>query len=236
MSRGAVRARAVVALSRWGALALCACHPPSPEPAAPVPRTAPVSTMTAAPRVAPAPEPPLLDAFPSPAGEPRFSRVVSKRLRLSIPLPNRGGWEMAREKSVFLILDHAATSSRLLVSVWREDDLMNRELCEARARLLRDLPKRGSVLSSRLVDVPKGFDTRIDVGFDVEHEGEPLYGWALAFGGLARECFAFVFTTVATGDEAERIIGDRLAVMQTLSLEGIERRFDDGVERESPAP
>lgn len=224
--------------SSWAAalfvVGLAGC---GPEPPAAPPRTPHVSTRAAAPRVAPAPEPPLLDAFPSPAGEPRYSRVVSKRLRLSIPLPNRGGWEMSRETSVFLILEHAATSSRLLVGIWREDELMNRQRCEARARLLRDLPKRGvGVLSSRLVDVPKGFDTQVDVGFDVEGEGEPLHGWAMAFGGLARECFAFIFTTVATGDEAERIIGDRLAVMQTLSLEGIERRLENAVGRELPVP
>lgn len=175
-------------------------------------------------RQPPPPSTPLLDAFPSPQGEPKFKRVLSKRLKLSIPLPNRSGWVMKREKSSFLVLEHAATSSTLLVGLWREDTMMNRQRCEQQARLLRELPRRdGEVLSTVDVHVPAGFDTRIDVGFVATGE-QPLAGWALAFGGLARECFAFVFTTTAAGDDAERIVGDRLAVMQTLALEGLERR------------
>jgi hypothetical protein len=205
-----------------------------PSPAAnPIPAPPPVQVMTTEPRVAPAPEPPALDAFPAPEGEPRYKRVLSKRLRLSIPLPNRSGWKMKREKSSFLILDHASTASRLLVSIWRENELMNRDTCEERARWLRELPKRsGETLSSRGVKVPPGFDTEVDVGFASEGEGAPIDGWVLAFGGRARECFAFIYTTTSSGDGAEQVVGDRLAVMQTLTLEGIERRTGIGIGRE----
>ena len=156
-------------------------------------------------------------------------------MRLSIPLPNRSGWKMKPQRSSFLVLEHAATASTLLVGLWREDDRMNAETCETRARLLRDLPKRSdNVLSSDTVAVPEEFNTQVDLGFRQEKEGAPLSGWALAFGGLGRECFAFIYTTTAAGDGAERIVGDRLAVIKTLTLEGIERRIGGEVQREAP--
>lgn len=195
--------------------------------------TEPRLSPTVTPRSVPEPE--AIDAFPSPAGEPKFKRVVSKRLRLSIPLPNRSGWKLKREKSMFVVLEHAATSSKLLVALWREDELMNRQRCEERARLLRDLPQRADVLSTRLLPVPKEFDTQVDVGFDTAGEAAPLHGYALAFGGLARECFAFVYTTMASGEGRERIVGDRLAVMQTVALEGVERRPGGVIGREPNA-
>jgi hypothetical protein len=138
---------------------------------------------------------------------------------------------MVRDKGSFLTLDHPASGSRLLVSLWREDELMNRTLCESRARLLRDLPRPGAqLLSERFVNIPEGFDTLVAASFDGA-EGEPLTGRLIAFGGHARECFAFIFTTTAAGDEAEQILGDRLAMLQTLTLEGIERRGSDPIER-----
>ncbi len=202
---------------------------------------APVSPPPAPPRVeAPTPaaaEPSVLSGFPAPAGEPAYKRVVSPRLGLSIPLPDRSGWTLTREKSSFVVFEHTATRSRLQLSMWREDVRMNRERCEERARLLRDLPTRlGATIASRFLDVPEGFDTRVDVGFDATGDEAPLAGWVVAFGGLGRECFALAFTTTALGDDAERIVGDRLAVIQTLTLEGLERRGGVQIGREPSAP
>ncbi len=140
---------------------------------------------------------------------------------------------MKRVKSRFLVLEHAASASELLIALWREGDIMNHQRCERHARMLRELPTRGEgLLSRRTVAVPSGFDTQVDVGFSVAGPGAAIAGWALAFGGLGRECFAFIYRTRATGADAERIVGDRLAVMQTLTLEGIERRLGGGIERE----
>jgi hypothetical protein len=184
--------------------------PTAPRAAPPPPRT------TAAPS---APEP-----FPAAADEPPYKRVLSKRQQLSIPLPGRSGWTLRRDPGTFLVLEHPGTSSLLLVAHWRESENMSAARCEERARLLRDLPERGRALDARTLHVPDGFDTTLDTGFSGS-EGE-LDAYALAFGAEARRCFAFVFTTRATGPEAERLAGDRLAVITGITLEGIEHVSD----------
>ena len=167
-----------------------------------------------------------LDAFPTAPGAARYKRVMSKRMQLSIPLPDREGWVMVRDASSFLVLEHAATSSRLAVRVWREDDTTSRAGCEESVRRSRQVPERAHSIDSRAVDVPAGFDTHADVGLGDGGPSAPISGYLLAFGASARRCFALVYTTAAEGTRAEQVVGDRLAVMQTLSLEGIRLKSD----------
>ncbi len=198
------------------ALASSACgttETPPPEVAHP-----PIAS--AAPTASP------LDAFPTPPGAPRYKRVLSQRMQLSIPLPQREGWSMLRERSSFLVLEHPATDSRLAVRLWREDDTQNRAKCEQHVRLARDVPLRGHTIDSRRLDVPAGFDTQVDTGLTDGAPSDPVTGYVLAFGASARRCFAFVYTTETAAEGAEQIIGDRLAVIQTLTLEGIRLKSD----------
>jgi hypothetical protein len=62
-------------------------------------------------------------------------------------------------------------------------------------------------------------------------------GFAMAFGGWAHKCFAYVLTTTASGKDVERLIAFRLATMVELSLLNvtIEREVDPEVPRE-PVP
>lgn len=200
-------------LMRGGLLALCAAcssAPPVDVSSPPVATVADASTF---------------EPFPTALGEPRYKRVLSQRFQLSVPLPDRAGWRMVREKkSSFLVLDHAATSSRLVLRLWREGDNMDRQRCEERSRLIRDMPVRGRPIDSRVIQVPQGFDTIIDVGFSATQPGDPIGGYVLAFGAEGRRCFGFTYDTQASGGDAERIVGDRLAVIQSLTLEGIELR------------
>lgn len=125
-------------------------------------------------------------------------------------------------------MDHAATRSRLIARIWQEGENMSRQRCEEVARLLRDLPTADRVIDERLVEVPAGFDTAVEVGFSDAAPAvaaAPLAGHVLAFGASARWCFAFAYTTQAEGNGAERTVGDRLAVIQGLTLEGLERRL-----------
>ncbi len=100
---------------------------------------------------------------------------------------------------------------------------MNRARCESRARVWRQLAQRGRGISERFIDLPKGYDTRVDTGFTVEG-GVPTGGYVIAFGARARKCFAFLYTTRTSGPDAEAQISERLAVMQTGVLEQIEQR------------
>jgi hypothetical protein len=166
------------------------------------------------------------EPFPAGADEPPYRRVLSKRLQLSIPLPGRSGWTMRRERGTFLVLDHPGTDSQLLVGLWREDLNMNRASCEERARALRDLPVRGRSVDARAAPAPPGFDTWLDAGFSDDSKPDAVSAYALAFGADARRCFAFVYTTRASGPEAERLAGDRLAVIAGIALDGIQHVTD----------
>jgi hypothetical protein len=140
-------------------------------------------------------------------------------LQLNLTLPDRKSWVPASERSSFLVLDHAATTSRLVVGVWRETEPMTRELCEERARSRREFPPSNGDATS--IAAPRGFDTRVEVGVFATRPGEPLRGHLLAFGAEARRCFALVFTTEAQGPEAERRIAERLAVIEGITLRQI---------------
>lgn len=195
---------------------------------------APAPVVPTRPLVAPEAPPPAaeLSAFPASPGEPRYRRVLSKRHQVSLPLPDRKGWTLERDGSSFLVMKHGATSSSLVVRVWREQENMNRDRCEERVRRLRDLPDRGREINRRLADIPSGFDSQVDVGFAASPPGEPLAGYVLAFGAKARRCFAFAYETAAGGPRAEQIVADRLLVIDGLTLEGLELRSDiPGVDR-----
>ncbi|HHH28705.1 MAG TPA: hypothetical protein ENK57_10230 [Polyangiaceae bacterium] len=161
--------------------------------------------------------------------------MLSQRLQLSIPLPDRPGWLIVREKGSFLVLDHAATGSRLVVRIWQEGENMSRERCEDVTRLIRDVPTVERVIDERVIEVPEGFDTAVRVGFSTPRATgvpptAPIAGHVLAFGASARWCFAFVYSTEADGPAAERTIGDRLAVIRGLTLGGLERRLSADID------
>lgn len=191
--RAALVRPAAVALVAAGALA---CGPPPAPPAPPAPPPAPA-------------------AAGADLRGGAFGEVRSDRFGVVFSLPDARGWQVDDRSTPWLVARHDASDSTLLVRTWREDENATRERCEAKARLWRDLPRRegASVFERRRVDVPRGFDTRVDLGVVPSRAGAPVGGFALAFGGWARRCFAFVYTTSAGGAEAGRVLADRLAAM-----------------------
>lgn len=169
------------------------------------------------PRPAPGPlelaRPPSLDGGP-------WGEFRSARFELRLPLPDGRAWRIDDRSTPWLSATHPATSSTVLVRRWHEDELMNREKCERRAREFRALPARegSELMETRPVPVPAEFDTRVEVRFVPAAARQTLRGFALAFGGWAHGCFAFVFTTSASGPGAEEVIGDRLALVVEGSL------------------
>lgn len=207
----------------WAAIVLagtigsgCGASPPS-GPAAPG-RTGPAPARPSTPA----------DLGPlAPLARAPVAPVISERFGVTLPLPDPNGWQIVPERSSFLVLEHRTSSSRLVVRLWREADIMNRDRCEQQARALRrDLPDHdsGGGLSRRRIDVPPEFDTLVEVGLGRTSPAEPVEGHVMAFGGWVRRCFAFVYTTSGAGPDAERVIGDRLAVMEARALEGLELR------------
>jgi hypothetical protein len=73
----------------------------------------------------------------------------------------------------------------------------------------------------RPVAVPPEFDTVAEVSVRASRPGQPLQAFAVAIGGSARRCFAYLFATRADGPRAPREVGTRLELMVDRSLGGI---------------
>ncbi|WP_437587074.1 hypothetical protein [Sorangium sp. So ce1000] len=196
----------------------------APAPAAP----------TEPPRSAPT-EPPA-----STLGDGELGEYRSDRFDLRLPLPDARGFRVEDGEGPWLVATHAASSTSLLVRTWREDGRASRAACEARARLWRDLPRpaEGLTAEERRIDVPEGFDTVVAIGVADTHAspGAPIDGFAVAFGGSGRRCFAFIAETRARGPDAERLVAERLAAVVEISLGGLRllREIAPAVPREPP--
>lgn len=227
---------------------------PAARPATPAPRRAlrPAAALLAllaaallaacAPApAAPPPSPPRPAAPPPPStlGEGELGVYRSERFDLRLPLPDARGFRVEDGEGPWLVATHAASSTSLLVRTWREDGRASRAACEARARLWRDLPRPDRDLTAveRRIDVPEGFDTVVEIGVADAPPGAPIEGFAVAFGGYGRRCFAFVAETRAAGPSAERVVAERLAAVVEISLGGLrlEREVAPAVPRE-PLP
>lgn len=162
---------------------------------------------------------------------------VSKRFGVRLPLPNGASWKIDDRTTRWLSATQREEESTLTVRLWRDDNRMNRDTCEERARSSRALPSRegAEVVEQRALDLPAGFDTRADVVLLPDPKGNGLYGFILAFGGYSHKCFAYVFVTHAAGPGADRRVGDRLARMVEGSLSRLtfETDFDVPLERDT---
>ena len=160
---------------------------------------------------------------------------ISKRFGLRLPLPNGAAWKIDDRSSRWLEAKEPNESASLLVRLWRDENRMTREKCESTARSLRKLPLRegAELVDSRRIDVPPGFDTQLDVALVDDRQGG-FFGFVVAFGGVGRRCFAYVYATHTSGPGADREVGDRLAKMVEGSLQSLtfESDLDVVLERE----
>lgn len=202
------------------ALLLGACSAPVEQPKAPLP---------AASGVAPS------WVLPSFSAE-KWGDFSSRRFGLELPLPEGTSWVIDDHTGSWLEARHATTGSTLLVQASRADGIATRARCEEDARIRRKLPDKEGAdrVEQRSIDVPAGFDTRVEVGVITKVPGargatsssNVIRGFVLAFGGRAHRCFAYVFTTSAEGPGAERAVGERLATMVQGSLAKVRLRND----------
>lgn len=176
-----------------------------------------------------------------------FGEYQSDRFDLRLPLPDAPRFQISDDaRSPWLIAEHRAAQSTLYVRVWHSNEMANRTLCETQARIWKDFPERkhSDIFDERRLYIPAGFDTVASMGIlvlpsnpkKIERAGD-ITGFIMAFGGWARRCFAYVFTTKASGKQAERLIATRLATMFELSLQNIklQKETDPELPRE-PIP
>jgi hypothetical protein len=203
----------------------------------------PVAVVPAAPAGAASA---VVVAAPPGLGDGRVGEFVSARFGLKLALPDGKSWRIDDHGGNWLVATHAGAASELVVRTWREEAVMNRGRCEERARFWRKFPERESadIVEKRSVNVPPDFDTVVEVGVIASalegkkaKPGEALRGFALAFGGKGRRCFAWIYTTSAGGPRAEAVLGERLATMVQSSLGAttVVSELEPQIER-APAP
>ncbi len=200
-------------------LAVGACTPPPPPVPAPTPPSAPK---------------------PLEAPVPDTGTFVSKRFGMRLKLPNGPDWKIDDTTAHWLVAKHRTDGSTLLVRLWRDENRMTGEKCEARARSMRALPSRdgAEILETRPIRALPGLDGAADVAVVADPSGRGLFGMILAFGGWQRRCFAYVYVTRAEGPGADVVVGDRLAAMTEASLGTLrfESDLDVVLERDAPLP
>jgi hypothetical protein len=166
--------------------------------------------------------------------EAAWGKFHSKRFQLTVPLPDGRTWKIDDHRLPELVAVHAPTSSRLTVLATHEEDLMNRQRCEDRARA------RGWVASRTLTTVddqvhvgPDAYDSRVWVAIDAARPGGGLEGHVYLFGAFLRRCLLIHLTTSVPSANDEAVLASRLAVGTTRIVKAVAldppRTTDDAV-------
>jgi hypothetical protein len=191
-------------------LALFACGDP-PTPVAPRREPAPVAASDA-------------DATA------RFEIVDLPALPGKVALYDPSRWRVASGGS-FTVLEHAPSSARVVVRVWRAARLVRPAECEAEARIARpSLPRVDpeSIVDSLPLDAPKDFSGSLVIGVEPMPNGG-AHGFALAVGAAVGRCFVLVFETTADGADAASTVAERLhaaaaRIVPSVELSGVDER------------
>jgi len=122
----------------------------------------------------------------------------------------------------------------------QEDDLVNRQKCEERARAL------GWVASPTLTTVedqvtigPEAYDSRVWVALDAAKPGGELEGHVFLFGAFIRRCLLVHVSTRVASAKDEDVLSERLALARARIVRGLTidppRVMDDAtVPRDKP--
>jgi hypothetical protein len=170
-----------------------------------------------------APATPATPAVPGFPDEPKLAHFHSKRFGMSVPLPDGRGWKIDDHSRPELVATHAPTKSKLVVTLFKTDEPMNRQKCEQLARdrkLVADTPLHP--IEDSVIIGPESYDTRVLVAITPPAApGGALVGHVLAFGGVLRSCFFFDFTSEVPSVNDEDALSARLAIARTRVLDGI---------------
>jgi hypothetical protein len=162
----------------------------------------------------------------------------SKRLALTVPLPDGHAWRIDDHTQPELIATHERTHSKVVLAVIRADELVGRQQCEALARDRKLVPDGKLRTLEDAVDVTQGsYDTRIWVAVEPGSgpTTSPLVGHVLAFGGFLRKCYVFHYSTEVGGTADEPVLSARLAYVRERILGGMRLDPFDGVPRQKPS-
>ena len=148
----------------------------------------------------------------------RVGRFHSVRFSLSLPLPDGARWRIDDHRSGLLRATHAPSRSKVELVLWHEDELMNHEKCEARARDKGFGERAGDEVDHEVAAVPTpDWDAFIWLGTEGDDRSAVMTAHLFTFAASIRKCFYFHFSTEAARD----VISDRLAYARLRILRDI---------------
>lgn len=163
------------------------------------------------------------------APDTKSERVRSRTLDLPIEfmLQDKAAWRIS-EGRAWLEARQPETASSFALRTWRAERLVRRSECAEQARIVRmSIPvvREESILDQRAFAAPAGFDAELIVGAEPSPQG--VSGFALVFGASVGYCYAAVFTTTASGSDAEQEIAARLRFAVDRVLSSVRTRSVD---------
>ena len=163
-----------------------------------------------------------------------WGKFHSKRFQLSVPLPEGKSWKVDDHSKSDLVAVHTATSSRLAITSTQEEELMNRQRCETRAKNMGWVPSAHlTTVDEQVVTGPDAYDSRIWVALDAAKPGGGVEGHVYLFGAFLRRCLLVHLTTAVPSAKDEEVLASRLAlatsrIVKAITLDPL--RTTDGAE------
>lgn len=174
----------------------------------------------------------------------KWGTFHSQRFDFRLSLPDGKAWRIDDHKGTWLLATHAGTQSTLRARMFLTDHAQNRMKCEATARdadPALPVPGIDQAVDDSSDRVIAGWDARavsfvapvtatatakgaVTVGTPGSASGDALRGTVLVFASNIRKCFAFQYTTEASGAEARGVLAARMADVRERVVR--ELRFD----------
>jgi hypothetical protein len=194
--------------------------------------------VTKAPTRAAGTDPPSSAAGRPPAyatDDGSWGKFHSKRFQLTVPLPDGRAWKIDDHRSPELVAVHPPTSSRLTILATQEEELMNRQRCEERAKARSWMPKAATLttVEDQVHVGPDAYDSRVWVAVDAVKEGGGVEGHVYLFGAFLRRCLLVHLSTSVPSARDEEVLASRLVIGSARIVKAITldppRTTDDAV-------
>ena len=174
------------------------------------------------------------------AGNETWGKYHSKRFLLTVPLPDGHAWKIDDHKGAALVATHPGTGSILAIQTTQEEELMNRQRCEERARKLGWVPSaRLTTVDDHVITGPEAYDSRVWVALDPDHADTRVDGHVFLFGAFLRKCLLVHLTTSVATVKDEAVLAGRLAIaadriVKEITLDPLRVTDDAALPRDKP--
>lgn len=169
-----------------------------------------------------------------------WGKYHSKRFQLTVPLPDGHSWKIDDHKGPALVATHAGTTSVLQIQTTQEEELVNRQRCEERARKLGWVASPSlTTVDDHVITGPDAYDSRLWVALDPDHADTRVDGHVYLFGAFLRKCLLVHLTTSVATVKDEDVLAARLAIasdriVKAITLDPLRTTDDAVLPRDKP--